>query len=97
MFEIVFLRTSSEKDKPSLNFDTYSVHFLLTGYRFVCEDFPKEHRELANKTTNIGLAKTSNFLYTLLANVLFQFEISINDLLLISVKSNIDFNFPFIV
>ncbi len=33
---------------------------------FVCEDFPKENQKLANKATNIGKAKTSNFLYTLL-------------------------------
>ena len=33
MFQNHFLRTSSEKVKPSLNFNNYSVHFLLTGYK----------------------------------------------------------------
>ncbi len=31
---------------------------------FVCEDFPKDNQKLANKATNIGLDKSSNFLYT---------------------------------
>ena len=37
---------------------------------FVCEDFPKENQKPANKATNNGLAKTSNFLYTVLAPVI---------------------------
>ena len=38
---------------------------------FVCEDFPKENQMHANKATHIGLGKTSNFLYILLAHVCF--------------------------
>ena len=36
---------------------------------FECEDFPKENQKLANKATNIGLGKTSNFFYTVLPTV----------------------------
>jgi hypothetical protein len=42
---------------------------------FVCEDFPKENRMQANKATHIGLAKTSNFLYTGYAFVIIYFRI----------------------
>ena len=38
---------------------------------FECEDFPKENQKQANKATHIGLGKTSNFLYILLAHVYF--------------------------
>jgi hypothetical protein len=38
---------------------------------FVREDFPKENQKLASKATNIGLGKTSDFLYTVLCLVFY--------------------------
>ena len=41
---------------------------------FVCENFPKENQKLANKATNFGLGKTSNFFYTVLCVRLLSFR-----------------------